>query len=81
MPLRKKIINSVLGTLDLDTLSGSKCEIEAAREPAEGQDVDLEFGRQLGDLIVDLREIYKRVVDMAERQQACYVDSIPSKGD
>lgn len=58
MPLRKKIINSVLDTLNLDTLKCSKCKKATARVPARRWNANLEFRRNLGNLSGDLREIY-----------------------
>ena len=57
MPLREKRINSVLGTLNLDALNESQCKIVTSRVPAKRWNANLEFGRNLGNLDVNLRAI------------------------
>ena len=83
MPLRKKIINSVLDTLNLETVNCSKCKIATAEVPARRWNANLEFRRNLGNLSVDLGEIYIKMVEIAEREKetdkVCKVDNLPSK--
>ena len=69
MPLRKKIINYVLDTLNLETLNCSKCKIATAEVPARRWNANLEFRRNLGNLSVYLGEIYIKMFDIAEREK------------